>query len=166
MFSDSIEGAKTIEVQASFDYEKTFDYTGDVQTYTVPRTGYYYIEMAGGAGGAGSKGAKLNGYVKLNAGEKLYFYVGKQGSEADTNCRTSGYEFNGGGIALPGKSGICGSTGGGATDVRLVGGSWDDTKSLISRIMVAGAGGGTTDCGRGLAHLGLGQRCRKHHARR
>ena len=30
----------------------------------------------------------------------------------------------------------------------------------------AGAGGGTTDCGRGLAHLGLGQRCRKHHARR
>ena len=140
-----IEAEQRPESMDTKDATKTFNYTGDVQEYIVPRDGYYYIEMAGGAGGAGSKGAKLNGYVKLNAGEKLYFYVGKQGSEANTNCRTSGYEFNGGGIALPGKSGICGSTGGGATDVRLVGGSWDDTKSLISRIMVAGAGGGTTD---------------------
>ena len=145
LFSDEVTGKKTIEVQASFEYDKTFDYTGDVQEYTVLRNGYYYIEMAGAAGGTGSKGAKLSGYIKLNAGEKLYFYIGKQGTEANTNCRTSGYEFNGGGIALPGKSGICGSTGGGATDVRLTSGSWDDTKSLISRIMVAGAGGGTSD---------------------
>ena len=79
MFSDSIEGAKTIEVQASFDYEKTFDYTGDVQTYTVPRTGYYYIEMAGAQGGStptnyeGGAGAKASGYINLKAGEnRLY----------------------------------------------------------------------------------------------
>ena len=58
----------------------------------------------------------------------------------NTNCRTSGYEFNGGGIAKPASNGICGATGGGATDVRLVGGTWDTTTSLISRIMVAAGG--------------------------
>ena len=127
------------------DSVKTFNYTGDVQEYTVPRDGYYYIEIGGAAGGSGSNGAKVSGYVELKAKEKLYFYVGKRGTDVNTNCRTSGYEFNGGGIALPGKSGICGPTGGGATDVRLVGGSWNNTSSLISRIMVAGAGGGTSD---------------------
>ena len=94
------------------DSVKTFNYTGDVQEYTVPRNGYYYIEIGGAAGGSGSNGAKVSGYVELKAKEKLYFYVGKRGTDANTNCRTSGYEFNGGGIALPGKSGICGPTGG------------------------------------------------------
>lgn len=125
---------------------KTFAYTGESEEYTVPRDGYYYIELGGASSGKNdnivSYGAKTSGYVKLEAGEKLYFYVGKAGSDVNTNCRTSGYEFNGGGIALPAKTGVCGASGGGATDVRLVGGSWDDTKSLISRIMVAGAGGG------------------------
>ena len=150
MFSDTVEGVKTIELAVSND--KIFNYTGDVQEYTVPRDGYYYIELGGAAGGNGkyenatSKdeifGAKTSGYIELNAGEKLYIYVGKRGEDINTNCRTSGYEFNGGGIAKPAKDGICGATGGGATDVRLTSGSWDDTKSLISRIMVAGAGAG------------------------
>ena len=147
LFSDEITGTKTIEIEPLFKYEKTFNYTGKPEEYTVPRDGYYYIEMGGGAGYNGgtsnydSNGAKTSGYVKLNAGEKLYFYVGGHGEKPNTNCRTSGYEFNGGGIAKPTKSGKCGGTGGSATDVRLVGGSWDDTKSLISRIMVAGGGG-------------------------
>ena len=119
---------------------KTFTYTGKVQEYTVPRDGYYYIEMAGGAG-ANSKGAKTSGYVDLKAGEKLYFYVGGKGTDPNTNCRSNGYEFNGGGIAKPAATGKCGGTGGSATDVRLTGGSWDNTSSLISRIMVAGGGG-------------------------
>ena len=126
---------------------KTFAYTGESQEYTVPRDGYYYIELGGGAGynsgtaNYDSNGAKTSGYVYLEAGEKLYFYVGGHGEKPNTNCRTSGYEFNGGGIAKPAAAGKCGGTGGSATDVRLVGGSWDDTKSLISRIMVAGGGG-------------------------
>ena len=126
---------------------KIFNYTGKPEEYTVPRDGYYYIEMAGAQGGASdtslSLGAKTSGYIELKAGEKLYFYVGKQGTSPNTNCRSTGYEFNGGGIAKPGQiTTACGGTGGGATDVRLVSGNWDDTSSLISRIMVAGAGGG------------------------
>ena len=122
---------------------KEFSYTGKAEEYIVPRDGWYYIEMAGGQGGTnGGLGAKISGYIELEAGEKLYFYVGGEGTGYNTNCRTSGYEFNGGGIAKPASNGVCGSTGGGATDVRLVGGSWDNTSSLISRIMVAGGGSG------------------------
>ena len=171
MFSDSIEGAKTIEVQASFDYEKTFNYTGKPEEYTVPRDGYYYIEMAGASGGPGHNngvnssnfglGAVTSGYVKLEAGEKLYFYVGGQGGSPKTKTCTNSSAveasgtgglggYNGGGV---GGNDSCSSSnsandaaggGGGATDVRLVGGSWNDTSSLISRIMVAGGGGGGT----------------------
>ena len=151
LFSDSIEGAKTIEVQASFDYEKTFDYTGDVQTYTVPRTGYYYIEMAGAQGGStptnyeGGAGAKASGYINLKAGEKLYFYVGGEGiSGKVAEIATYQGGYNGGGNGYVSRAGYTqtAASGGGATDVRLISGSWNDTKSLISRIMVAGGGGG------------------------
>ena len=122
---------------------KEFSYTGNYEEYIVPRDGWYYIEMAGGQGGNSDSGlgAVTSGYIELEAGEKLYFYVGGQGTVRNTNCRTSGYEFNGGGIAKPASNGVCGSSGGGATDVRLVGGTWDNTTSLISRIMVAGGGG-------------------------
>ena len=107
--------------------------------------------MAGASGGYISttyhsgQGAKTSGYIYLEQGETLYFYVGQKGTDSNTNCRSTGYEFNGGGIAKPARSGICGPSGGGATDVRLVGGAWDNTSSLISRIMVAGAGGGPAE---------------------
>ena len=129
---------------------KEFSYTGDVEEYIVPRDGWYYIELGGAQGGSsyiegngtydGGLGAVTSGYIELEAGEKLYFYVGGADTGYNTNCRTSGYEFNGGGIAKPASNGICGATGGGATDVRLVGGSWNNTASLISRIMVAAGG--------------------------
>ncbi|WP_245397439.1 glycine-rich protein, partial [Clostridioides difficile] len=32
-----------------------------------------------------------------------------------------------------------------ATDIRLVGGSWDNPQGLFSRILVAGGGGGSAD---------------------
>ena len=122
---------------------KEFSYTGNYEEYIVPRDGWYYIELEGAQGGnIGGLGSKTSGYIELEAGEKLYFYVGGQGKNSNTNCRISGYEFNGGGIARPASNGVCGPTGGGATDVRLVGGSWDNTSSLISRIMVAASGGG------------------------
>ena len=152
LFSTRIKGEKTIEVEVDTLINKTtvFNYTGTSQEYEVPKDGYYYLELAGASGGSPegaslSYGAKVSGYIYLEKGETLYFYVGKQGTNSNTNCRTSGYEFNGGGIAKPAKTGVCGFSGGGATDIRLVGGSWDDINSLISRIMVAGAGGGSTD---------------------
>lgn len=128
-----------------------FNYTGDSQMYYVPRDGYYYIEMAGAQGGtvptgyAGGKGATTTGYIYLKAGDKLYFYVGGQGTSgtAATIATYSG-GYNGGGNCYVSRanSSQTAASGGGATDVRLVGGSWDNKSSLISRIMVAGGGGG------------------------
>ena len=148
LFTDTIKGEKTIEVVVDTLINKTtvFNYTGTSQEYEVPKDGYYYIEMAGGGTPADTSnesfGAKTSGYIHLEQGEKLYFYVGGKGTNANTNCRNTGYEFNGGGIAKPAKSGVCGTTGGGATDVRLVSGNWDNMSSLISRIMVAAGGAG------------------------
>ena len=140
LFSMELSGSRDIKMHYA-SFTKNFSYKGEPEEYKVKSTGYYYIEMAGASGGlANARGAKTSGYIYLEKDTKLYFYVGKAGSSRDTNCNN--YEFNGGGMALSSKTGVCGLTGGGATDVRLVGGSWDNTSSLISRIMVAGAGGG------------------------
>ena len=146
-----LNGAKSyykIEVEAEqrakeVEYGKTtvFNYTGDSQEYKVPYNGYYYIEMAGG-GAENSFGAKTSGYIYLEKDEKLYFYVGGAGQASSTGAKVNG-GYNGGGYA-PAYSGLNVASGGGATDVRLVNGEWDDTSSLISRIMVAAGGAGGT----------------------
>lgn len=124
------------------EFEKDFLYTGAVQEYVVPKTGYYEIELWGAGGptsdGAtayvanftGAGGSYTKGKIELQEGEKLYFYVGQK---TDVKGTTS---FNGG----P-SSGSTGIPGGGATDVRLENGTWNNTASLRSRIMVAGGGG-------------------------
>lgn len=49
-------------------------------------------------------------------------------------------------ILKPGKYKLeCWGARGGATDIRLVGGTWDNEQSLLSRIIVAGGGGGCYD---------------------
>ncbi len=110
---------------------KTFNYTGDVQEYTVPRDGYYYIEMAGAGGGSAKYSTYLtegyggftSGYTYLEANEKLYFYVGGKGSShSGTTTDTvtdNGKGYNGGSIGNFYASNSNAGGGGGATDVRL-----------------------------------------------
>lgn len=104
-------------------------------TYTVPYTGTYKIEAWGASGkndynsytiSNPTYGGYTSGAVNLNKGEKLYLYVG--GSGETFNCCT--------------KQGSNAKSGG-ASDVRLVSGDWNNTTSLASRIMVAGGGGGS-----------------------
>ena len=57
---------------------------------------------------------------------------------------THAASFNGGAIGTS-----YASSGGGATDIRLVSGNWNDFDSLKSRIMVAAGGGGATTWSRG-----------------
>ena len=113
-----------------------FAYTGAGVPYTVTQTGKYKIELWGAAGGNDSliaAGAYTSGDIKLKQGDIIYFYVGQKTISTSLNTAT----FNGGGSC----SGNC-SSGGGATDVRLISGTWDDSASLASRIMVAAGGGG------------------------
>lgn len=98
--------------------------------FIVPDAGWYKIELWGASGGTGAnagRGSYTSGIIFLEDNDYLYFYLGAQGGANDT--------FN------------SGSTGGGASDVRLISGEWNDPQSLDSRIMVAGGGGSTGDGG-------------------
>ena len=109
------------------------------------KAGLYKFECWGASGGSisyggvykGGNGAYVSGIIKLIQDQSIYLYIGVQGS--------SEYEgFNGGGTSSRSANG-----GGGATDIRLIDGTWDNIFSLASRIIVAGAGGGANDYGAG-----------------
>lgn len=124
-----------------------FTYTGNVQTYTVPATGTYQLQVWGANGGndgmVGGRGGYATGNINLTAGEIVRIYVGGQGG----NCGNNNGGYNGGGNAGP--SG-CSGGGGGATDIR-VGGT-----ALANRRIVAGGGGGAGNGGQGPGGAGGG----------
>lgn len=127
-------------VTEKFALNKEYSYTGNYETFIAPVSGYYYFEATGGAGGGnqvtliGGSPATTTGYIYLNAQDQIYVYVGGKGS-------TNGIGgYNGGGNAGTLATGNYG--GGGATDFRLVPGTWDSIEGLRSRIMVAAGGGG------------------------
>lgn len=128
---------------------------GDIDSngreYIAPSNGWYKIELWGASGyGVGStsagRGAYTSGTVYLEANDHLYFFVGEAGKapcNPYTSCNNSTFNGGGQGGFFTSNKQRYGS-GGGATDVRLVAGAWNDNTSLQSRIMVAG-GGGSTD---------------------
>jgi prepilin-type N-terminal cleavage/methylation domain-containing protein len=113
-----------------------FNYTGGVQTWTVPITARYKLEVWGAQGGKslydadGGNGGYAWGEIILNAGDLIRIYVGQKPTTA-----TGGW--NGGGSRISGSWGA----GGGATDIRRGG------TALTDRIIVAGGGGGSYDNG-------------------
>lgn len=118
--------------------QSTFNFTGGIQTFTVP-CGVNQVHIAaygaqggsgaaGGnssAGGAGGQGGQAEGDLTVSPGDVLNIFVGGQGA-----APTGG--FNGG--ANGGSQNAGG--GGGASDVR-VGGTAE-----ANRVIVAGGGGG------------------------
>lgn len=113
-----------------------FDYTGEEQTFTVTRDGYYKIQTWGAQGGSCGNGYKFGGVggfaegvVHLTTDDEVYVYVGGSG---DSGGLAGGFNGGGAGISYMG--------GGGGTDVRVEG------NTLYHRIIVAGGGG---SCGRG-----------------
>jgi hypothetical protein len=122
-----------------------FSYTGAVQTFTTSTAATYTLQVWGAQGGNdpaypttvfGGRGGYTTGQLMLNAGTTLYIYVGSQGTGS-----TSSYWASTGG--------------GGATDIRITGGSWNDATGLLSRIIVAGGGGGRHGQNyEGVAYLG------------
>ncbi|WP_027452646.1 glycine rich domain-containing protein [Segatella albensis] len=113
-----------------------------MQTFTAPLNTNYKIECWGASGGTGRPAAYTKGYIDISENFILYVYVGEKG-----NHRLSNYDqpvsgtFNGGGGFLCPYPDLNNATGGGATDIRLQSGNWDDFSSLKSRIMVAAGGG-------------------------
>ena len=128
-----------------------FDYTGTVQTVTLPK-GTYKLECWGAQGGNGAngssgldsssgapggKGGYSMGTLLLPAKTQIYVYVGGKGG-----CITSSTNDYNGGFNGGGSGGVSGSMsrsggGGGATDIRF------EQDSLYARVIVAGGGGAT-----------------------
>ncbi|EMY9863944.1 hypothetical protein ABCZ40_003671 [Clostridioides difficile] len=119
--------------------EWNFDAVNSAQEIIL-KPGKYKLECWGARGGAKGTpfesgfyygyGGYCSGEITLKKETTLYLYVGIDGRK--------GYNFNGAGYGN-------GASGGGATDIRLIGGTWDNEQGLLSRIIVAGGGGGTYD---------------------
>lgn len=117
-----------------------FDYTGSVQTYTVPPcVDQIEIVLKGAAGGGmnGGNGATVTAILDVLPGEVFEIRVGGKG-----DCFAGGWNGGGNGAyASPFSSRSCG--GGGASDIRVA------PYELADRVAVAsgggGMGGGTSD---------------------
>mgnify|MGYP001194013928 CR=1 FL=1 len=145
-FSTVISGIWTAENTCTYQLSKSvvynFDYTGDVQTFTAPYTGTYKIQCWGAGGSC--QGAYTSGDLHVNKNNMLYIYVGAGLLGYDVyRTLTHSVVFNGGGGFTTGCPDFNNNTGGGATDIRLTNGNWDDFSSLKSRIMVAAGGSGS-----------------------
>ena len=147
-----------------------FDYTGDVQTFTVPESGTYKVELWGAQGGnatirdpnvtfVGGLGGYVSGKTSFEKNKSIYIYVGAVGQSVTSTVGTN-ISYNGGGSTYN-----FGGAGGGATDIRYFSTTptssdlnWDSTNGLNSRIMVAGGGGGANNRGEGYGdgHGGIG----------
>ena len=122
--------------------------------------GEYVMECWGARGGRGRTnwtldkwggyGAHVQGTILLSTNQLFYTYVGGVGYDSGTNGKCGGATggWNGGGRG--GNDANCdskpepGAGGGGASDIRLVYGAWNDAASLKSRIMVAAGGSGAS----------------------
>ena len=113
-------------------YAACFTGTKFGEPYIIRPNKTYNFQLWGSMSGSNhtGNGGYVAGDLLLNQERQLFVYTGNAAGYSATHT------FNGGG------KGEWGASGGGATDVRLVGGEWDAEGSLESRIMVAGGGGG------------------------
>lgn len=121
-----------------------FDYTGTVQTVTLPK-GTYKLECWGAQGGysssnsgiwvgMGGKGGYSAGTITLNQKTLIYIYTGGVGSISGNGKADGGFPNGGSSWASSTSEGASG--GGGSSDIRI------GTDSLYARVIVAGGGGG------------------------
>jgi hypothetical protein len=129
------------EAYANLVGSQTFNYTGAVQTFTVPAgVTSITVDARGGKGGngvnlsTGGNGGRVQGTIAVTPGSTLNIYVGNAGGDCET-CPTGGYNGGGGTNAAVG-GGQAAGTGGGASDIRV------SPYALGNRLFVAGGGGG------------------------
>lgn len=150
-------GTATYTIKATSNY-RDFGYTRTDQSVTLPK-GTFKMECWGAQGGGtdsypGAKGAYTKGNLTLTANTStLHVFVGQCGGDYTSRSAPAG---NSGATYIGGtpifnngfpdtmatlQQWVC--AGGGATDIRTLGGEWNNSSGLSSRIMVAAGGGGT-----------------------
>ncbi|WP_154650119.1 fimbrillin family protein [Segatella paludivivens] len=161
--TQSITGTWTAGNIYSYNISKTipvanFAYTGSVQTYTVPVTGTYKLEVWGAQGGQGTqttsgKGGYSCGTVSLIKNKVLYVCIGGQGClptySSDYSYGVSGKSiggtggYNGGGQGGDGFTAYSGGGGGGgATHIATSNGLLKELSSNQSSVLIVAGGGG------------------------
>ena len=166
---------QTINVEWAFN-TLTFNYTGEVQTFTVPATGYYKLVCYGAQGGYSSSGLGGKGGLSqltypLTQGDVLYIYVGGQGECIDgSSSHPEGGDggWNGGGkggegVAYGGNGNPYngGGGGGGATHIATsaigaITGTTDFNANHDGLLLIAGGGGGGLSWGPSAGGVGGG----------
>ena len=118
---------------------QTFNYTGSMQSWTVPAgVTVIQVDARGGAGGfnggiAGGMGGRTLASISVTPGQVIEIYVGQAGvNTAGSNPPV----YNGGGGVFSYSSGGTAGTGGGGTDLRI------SPYGLANRLVIAGGGGG------------------------
>ena len=147
------------------DVPVNFSYTGAVQTYIVPDgCKKLKVDCVGAAGGTykaatpGGAGGRVECVLSVKPKDILFLYIGGIGSASAG--------WNGGGLRKKTGSTEYKDSGGGSSDIRTVeatSGSWYDTAhsswdadaSLLSRLVVAGGGGGMSQNSKGAPGGGL-----------
>lgn len=131
------------ELDVSTPTSQTFDFTGAMQTITVPSCLTHakiqvYGAQGGNAkiGGTGGLGGYAEGILTVAPGSVLNVFVG--GQNGYNGGGTGGRDGN---TTYGGTDGTLAPSGGGASDVRVNG------TALADRVIVAGGGGGAGDNG-------------------
>ena len=160
--SGTITGSN-VAVQLKFTRAaQNYGYTGGMQSYTVPITGTYKLQVWGAQGGYGTNGSNsggLGGYSygnkSLTAGNVIYIGVGGQGQQGGKN---GGYNGGGTGTKYAGSTSGQGGGGGGLTHIgtqnallRNYGSSYRNATNVF---VVAGGGGGATEGSGGTSRAG------------
>lgn len=141
--------------RAFYKYVANFNYTGAVQSFTIPLYGTSKLECWGAQGGPTSISASytggLGGYSYGNSffsqDKNLYIYVGGAGVGATDMYQSLAGGYNGGGN-VTGDNTVNHYTGsgGGATHIASASGLLSTLSSNTSAVLiVAGGGGGARD---------------------
>ena len=127
-------------------YDST--YMGDEDTFIVPCTGKYSLEVWGAQGGThdtsiyGGYGGYTYGEIELTTGDTLYINVGGQGTAGYNNGEVLG-GYNGGGNAYSYVGGgYKVGSGGGATHISTKPGLLSELENSKSDILIVAGGGG------------------------
>jgi len=155
MVIDDVEFmGETNNLNLSNNATDDFTYTGNYQVFYARADGVYKIEAWGAEGGKArcqgslcgnpGKGGYAAGKIYLHKDDVLYVYVGQKGYNAVVSNNVDPTFNGGGGASYDQGDNEAAGAGGGASDVRLVSGEWNNSESLASRILVAGGGGGNS----------------------
>lgn len=135
-----------------------FNYTGSVQTFTVPPcVTSITVDVQGAKGGdkntaIGGNGGRVQCSMPVTPGEILQIYVGGVGANGDNVSNTIAGGYNGGGTGFDNSDPWGGGGGGGGSDIRKT------PYTLNDRWVVGGGGGGggIDGCGSALLNGGAG----------